>query len=72
MYNELVEGDEGFTGFNFTSRQLHCMCLECRIVLITNFSLGFRDPANKAVTKALIGQVQTLNPEFQAAQIRGK
>lgn len=36
------------------------------------FPASFGDPANKAVTKTLVTQVQTLNPEFQAAQIRGK
>ena len=41
----------------------------CNLLIMINFSLGFRDPA---VTKAVVGQVQTLNPEFQAAQIRGK
>ena len=35
-------------------------------------SLGFKDPINKAVTKTLIAEVHALNPEFQAAQIRGE
>lgn len=72
MYRLLCDEDEEFAGFNFAKGYV---TLSLRVTTLCDwllfYSINYHGSCNADIVQKLLREVRSINPQFQAGQIRG-